>query len=163
MLLQGLELPYVRPCSTSQLPPSMVHPSSPLPPPLEPFLFEEPEDTYGQTLVQTGSTNSTRTIISTSATDSTTQDYSRATQDYSRATQNYSRATQDYSRATQNSSRDVITTSRDVITASFPELLSSCNMGTTSSTSLPLSETASSSTPAPVSRTTLWQWQKEPQ
>ena len=78
MLMQGLELPDIRPCSSSQLLPPMTRPSSSPPPPLEPFLFEEPEDTYGQALVRTsGSTNSTMAIISASATDSTTEDSSR--------------------------------------------------------------------------------------
>ena len=141
MLLQDLELPDIRPCSSSQLSPSMIHPSSPSPPLLEPFVFEEPlEDPYGQVLVRTGSINSTRTIISTSFTDSTSQDSSRVTQDFS---------------------RDIQDSSRDVITTSSPELLSTSNIATTSSTSLPPSETASSSTLAPVSQTTLWRKHKK--
>ena len=62
MLMQGLELSDVRPCSSSQLPPPMTCPSSLPPPSLEPFIFEELEDTYGQALLWTsGSTKSTRT------------------------------------------------------------------------------------------------------
>ena len=74
MLMQGLELPNPSPCSLHQLPPTINRPSSPPSPPVEPFVFEEPEDTYGQAHVRTVATGSTAStvVISASTTDSTT-------------------------------------------------------------------------------------------
>ena len=57
MMMQGLNMPTVELCTTSQLPPPMTRPSSPPSPPMEPMLFEEPEDTYGLARVRTGSTS----------------------------------------------------------------------------------------------------------
>jgi len=49
--MQGLKLPNPRPCLSSSLPPVMELPSSPPLPPVEPFEFHEPVDTYGQAQV----------------------------------------------------------------------------------------------------------------
>ena len=48
MLLQGLTLPMPSICAAANLPPALEQPSSPPSPPVEPFQFMEPEDTYGQ-------------------------------------------------------------------------------------------------------------------
>lgn len=64
MLMQGLALPSPRPCSLSNLPPAMEQPSSPPPPPVDPFEFHEPIDTYGQAHVR-GRVTSNPPLIST--------------------------------------------------------------------------------------------------
>ena len=58
-MMQGLDMPDVELCSASELPPPMTRPSSPPSPPMDPLLFEEPEDTYGRASVRmrTGSTS----------------------------------------------------------------------------------------------------------
>ena len=48
MLLQGLTLPMPSICAAANLPPALEQLSSPPSPPVEPFQFIEPEDTYGQ-------------------------------------------------------------------------------------------------------------------
>ena len=48
MLLQGLTLPTPNVCAATSLLPILERPSSPSPPPIEPFQFVEPEDTYGR-------------------------------------------------------------------------------------------------------------------
>ena len=52
MLMQGIDLPTPRLCTSSGLPPVMKQPSSPPPSPVEPYDFYEPVDTYGQARVR---------------------------------------------------------------------------------------------------------------
>ena len=140
MLMQGLELPCPRPCSSLQLPPTIDRPSSPPPFPFEPFVFEEPEDTYGQAHVRaaatTGSTTSTA-LITASITDSSTVTISNWT--------------------TNNTSFDnsTISSSSTATTTSSTQL--------TEASEVPAPQQTVTITTRQASRTTLWRLEKKRQ
>lgn len=69
MTMQGLHMPDVELCSASELLSPITCPSSPSFPSMNPVLFEEPEDTYGQACMQTGITSSARTIVNSPPVD----------------------------------------------------------------------------------------------
>ena len=52
LLMQGLSLPSRKVCSASHLPAAELRPTSPQPPPEQPYVFEEVVDTVGQARVR---------------------------------------------------------------------------------------------------------------
>lgn len=70
ILLQGLSLRQEPPCTSDSLPPPAELPSTPSPPPSQPFIFAEPEDTVGQARLGRKSITPTLTTLASLASTS---------------------------------------------------------------------------------------------
>ena len=66
--MQGLSLPSLCATAVVPLPPSHARPSSPPPPPLQPHIFTEPEDTVGMERVRSVTASATSPYITVDTT-----------------------------------------------------------------------------------------------
>ena len=71
--MQGLNLPHVQPSASDSLPPARELPTSPPPPPQDPHVFSEQEDTTGQVKLRNGPEPSEPAMVAVTPISRTTE------------------------------------------------------------------------------------------